>query len=57
MSQLSPEQADNGVVAWSSGNHAQGVALVGRLLGIKTTIVMPEDAPKLKLERTRRLGH
>jgi len=56
MSQLSPEQADNGVVAWSSGNHAQGVALAGRLLGIKTTIVMPEDAPKLKLERTRRLG-
>lgn len=56
MSQLSPEQAANGVVAWSSGNHAQGVALAGRLLGIKTTIVMPEDAPKLKLERTRRLG-
>jgi len=56
MSQLSSEQASNGVVAWSSGNHAQGVALAGRLLGIKTAIVMPEDAPKLKLERTRRLG-
>ncbi len=56
MSQLSSEDASNGVVAWSSGNHAQGVALAGRLLGIKTTIVMPEDAPKLKLERTRRLG-
>ena len=56
MSQLSPEQASHGVVAWSSGNHAQGVALAGKLLEIKTTIVMPEDAPKLKLERTRRLG-
>lgn len=56
MSQLSAEQASHGVVAWSSGNHAQGVALAGKLLGIKTTIVMPEDAPKLKLDRTRRLG-
>ena len=56
MSQLSPEQASNGVVAWSSGNHAQGVALAAKLLGIKATIVMPEDAPKSKLERTRRLG-
>ena len=56
MSQLSPEQASHGVVAWSSGNHAQGVALAGQLLGIKAAIVMPEDAPKLKLERTRRLG-
>ena len=56
MSQLSSEQASKGVVAWSSGNHAQGVAMAGSLLGIKTTIVMPEDAPKSKIERTRRLG-
>jgi len=56
MSQLSPQQASNGVVAWSSGNHGQGVALSGRLLGIKSTIVMPEDAPKSKIERTRRYG-
>lgn len=56
MSQLSREEASNGVVAWSSGNHAQGVALAGRLLGIKTIIVMPEDAPKSKIERTRRFG-
>jgi threonine dehydratase len=56
MSQLSSRQASNGVVAWSSGNHAQGVALAGKLLGIKTTIVMPEDAPKSKIERTRRYG-
>jgi threonine dehydratase len=56
ISQLSADQASRGVVAWSSGNHAQGVALAGRLLGIKATIVMPEDAPKSKLDRTRRLG-
>ncbi len=43
-------------MAWSSGNHAQGVALAGKLLGIKTTIVMPEDAPQAKLNNTRRLG-
>ena len=56
LSQLTPEQAKQGVVAWSSGNHAQGVALAGKLLGIHTTIVMPEDAPRSKLERTRELG-
>ncbi len=56
LSQLTAEQAANGVVAWSSGNHAQGVAAAGTLLGIQTTIVMPEDAPKAKLENTRRLG-
>ena len=56
LSQLPPEQARRGVVAWSSGNHAQGVALAGKLLGIHTAIVMPEDAPAAKLENTRRLG-
>ncbi len=56
LSQLSAEQADRGVVAWSSGNHAQGVALAGKLLGIHAAIVMPEDAPSGKLESTRRLG-
>ncbi|MDH3748152.1 MAG: threonine/serine dehydratase [Gammaproteobacteria bacterium] len=56
MSQLTPEQAARGVVAWSSGNHAQGVACAGRLLRIKTAIVMPEDAPLAKLENTRLLG-
>lgn len=56
MSQLTPEQAARGVVAWSSGNHAQGVACAGQLLGIKTAIVMPEDAPRAKLENTRELG-
>lgn len=45
-----------GVVAWSSGNHAQGVAEAASLLGIKSTIVMPSDAPTIKIENTRRLG-
>ena len=56
LSQLSPEQARCGVVAFSSGNHAQGVAAAGSMLGIQTAIVMPEDAPRAKLENTRRLG-
>lgn len=56
MSRLEPEQAARGVVAWSSGNHAQGVAAAGALLGIRTTIVMPADAPPAKIDNTRRLG-
>lgn len=44
------------VVAWSSGNHAQGVALAAALLGKRATIVMPADAPRIKQERTRALG-
>lgn len=56
LSRLTPEQAERGAVAWSSGNHAQGVALAGKLLGIRTAIVMPEDAPSAKLENTRKLG-
>ncbi|MDH4049104.1 MAG: threonine/serine dehydratase [Gammaproteobacteria bacterium] len=56
MSQLSPAQARKGVVAWSSGNHAQGVAAAGTMLGIATKIVMPEDAPAAKIRNTRRLG-
>jgi threonine dehydratase len=56
MSQLSPEAAARGVVAFSSGNHAQGVALAGRLLGIRAAIVMPADAPRAKMDSTRRLG-
>ena len=54
--QLMPAQAERGVVAWSSGNHAQGVACAAGLLGIHATIVMPEDAPRSKLDNTRRLG-
>jgi threonine dehydratase len=56
LSQLTPEQAAKGVVAFSSGNHAQGVAAAGSMLNIHTAIVMPEDAPRAKLENTRRLG-
>jgi threonine dehydratase len=44
------------VVAYSSGNHAQGVAAAARLLGMRATIVMPSDAPRLKRERTAALG-
>ncbi len=56
MSQLAAEQRERGVVAWSSGNHAQGVAAAGRILGIRSVIVMPEDAPVSKLDNTRALG-
>jgi threonine dehydratase len=56
MSQLSPAEARRGVVAFSSGNHAQAVAACGGMLGIETTIVMPADAPAIKIENTRRLG-
>jgi hypothetical protein len=54
--QLSPEAARRGVLAYSSGNHAQAVALAGRELGIPTVIVMPEDAPPVKLAATREYG-
>ncbi len=56
LSQLSDEQRKKGVVAFSSGNHAQAVALSGKLLGIPITIVMPTDAPKVKLAATRGYG-
>ncbi len=56
LSQLGEEDRRAGAVAWSSGNHAQGVARAGQLLGIETTIVMPEDAPRAKLDNTRRYG-
>jgi threo-3-hydroxy-L-aspartate ammonia-lyase len=53
---LSDEQRSRGVVAFSSGNHAQAVALAAQLHGCKATIVMPEDAPALKLAATRGYG-
>lgn len=56
LSQLTGEQADRGVVAFSSGNHAQGVALAARLLGMPALIVMPADAPAVKVEATRGYG-
>lgn len=56
LSQLSPDERARGVLTWSSGNHAQAVALAGKLLGISTTIVMPQDAPAPKLAATRDYG-
>lgn len=56
LSQLEADQARRGVIAYSSGNHAQAVALAGRLLGIPSTIVMPQDAPAVKLAATRGYG-
>jgi threonine dehydratase len=56
LSDLSDEERQHGVVGVSSGNHAQGVAWAAKRLGIAATIVMPRDAPKVKLERTRALG-
>ncbi|MEM8684406.1 MAG: threonine/serine dehydratase [Pseudomonadota bacterium] len=56
ISQLDDVQRAKGVVAFSSGNHAQGIAAAGRMLGVDTTIVMPADAPAMKLNNTRQLG-
>jgi threonine dehydratase len=55
ISRLTPEERKGGVVAFSSGNHAQGVALAAKLAGVPALIVMPSDAPKVKQERTK--GH
>lgn len=56
LSQLNAEQKRQGVITYSSGNHAQAIALSGQLLGIPTTIVMPEDAPLVKQSATRGYG-
>lgn len=56
ISSIPPSLREAGVVAYSSGNHAQGVAAAARLLGMRATIVMPADAPKAKRERTLALG-
>jgi threonine dehydratase len=56
ISSLSEDERARGVAAFSSGNHAQAVALAARLLGTSATIVMPEDAPTLKLDATRGYG-
>jgi len=53
---IPPEQRSGGVVAFSSGNHAQGVAAAAQLLGMRCVIVMPRDAPRAKRERTAALG-
>lgn len=56
ISQLSAKDKQQGIIAYSSGNHAQAVALVGQMLGVKTTIVMPNNAPKIKLIATKGYG-
>ncbi|MCR5893640.1 MULTISPECIES: threo-3-hydroxy-L-aspartate ammonia-lyase [Burkholderia] len=56
LSRFDAEQRRNGVVAFSSGNHAQAIALSARILGIPATIVMPQDAPAAKIAATRGYG-
>lgn len=56
LSQLSDDEKARGVVAFSSGNHAQGVALAAKLLGVPALIVMPSDSPSVKVEGTRGFG-
>ncbi|MEM1154574.1 MAG: threonine/serine dehydratase [Pseudomonadota bacterium] len=56
LSVLSDADRRAGVIAWSSGNHAQGIAAAASMLGIRARIVMPEDAPAIKLQNTRALG-
>ncbi len=56
VAQLSSEQRERGVVAYSSGNHAQGVAYAARTAGIKAVVVMPSNAPRIKLEAAMALG-
>lgn len=56
LAQLSPKQKQQGVITFSSGNHAQAIALAGNLLNIPTTIVMPDDAPAVKQQATRGYG-
>ena len=56
LSRLAPEQKRRGVVAYSSGNHAQAVAHAGQLLGVPVLVVMPQDAPPVKVDATRGYG-
>lgn len=53
---LTPQERSHGVIAYSSGNHAQGVAYAARALGVKSVIVMPANAPAVKLDGTAALG-
>ena len=56
LSGLEPAVRQRGVIAFSSGNHAQGVALAAKLHGVPSVIIMPSDAPKLKIDNTRAFG-
>lgn len=56
IAQFTPQQKAGGVITFSSGNHAQAIALSARLLGVKAVIVMPNDAPTVKVDATRGYG-
>ena len=56
LAMIPEDQRGNGVVAFSSGNHAQGVAAAAKLFGMPAVIVMPHDAPRAKIEGTKALG-
>lgn len=56
LASLTDAERQRGVLAFSSGNHAQGVAYAAHLLGVRATIVMPADAPRIKIQRTREYG-
>ena len=54
--QLGPDEVARGIISSSSGNHAQALAYAGKLLNAKTTIVIPSDAPRIKIEKTKAMG-
>lgn len=56
ISQLTTDERARGIIAWSSGNHAQGVARAAQIVGTHATILMPEDAPKSKIDGTKKFG-
>ena len=56
LSRFTEEQKRQGVLAYSAGNHAQGVALSSKILGMEATIIMPKDSPALKVDATRGYG-
>ena len=56
LSAMDPDIRKKGVIAFSSGNHAQGVALAAKMHGVSAVIIMPGDSPKLKIDNTRALG-
>jgi len=53
---LTPEEMQKGIITSSSGNHGQSCAFIGQMLGIHTTVVVPEDAPAIKIENARAMG-
>jgi len=56
ISQLSNEEKSRGIISYSSGNHAQAVAYVSNLFGVQATIIMPKNAPSIKMENTKKYG-